>query len=95
MSVAVIREWVKTNDYFAGGRDIVDNQNTFVSARHIYPHIHIGPNFVTYSKGANNHSYLIEVGGVVRKQRIDTALTDAPKTDVFMNQVLRYMSSQL
>jgi hypothetical protein len=95
MSVDVIREWVKTNDFFEGGRDISDRQNTYVSSRNVYPHVHIGSNFITYSKGPNNHSYLIEAGGVVRKGRIDTALADAPQADVFMNQVLRYMSSQL
>jgi hypothetical protein len=94
MSVAEIRKWVTTNDYFAGGRDIADSDNLFVSSRNKYPHIHIGRDFITYSKGADNHMYLIEKGGVVRKPRIDTAVQDAPK-DAHIMQLLRYMSSQL
>ena len=91
MSVDQVRKWVKTNDYFEGGR--VEQGNDVYVPGLGYPHAHIGPDYIVYSKSTGNHSYLIEQGGVIRKERIATALQDNKDPNVW--QLLRYMSSQL
>jgi hypothetical protein len=96
MSVDTVRQWVKTNDYFTpafGGSRDVQGTDVFVPTAHKYPHIHIGANYITYSKTPSNHVYLVETGGVVRMNRIDNALTEQGAGD--MNQLLRHMKSQL
>ena len=96
MSVDQVRTWVLSNDYFTpdfGGSRVQQGNDVFVPTAARKPHIHIGRDFIVYSKTETNHSYLIETGGVIRQGRIAQALTDV--TDDNMKQLLRYMSSQL
>ncbi|HLO03749.1 MAG TPA: hypothetical protein VK191_11630, partial [Symbiobacteriaceae bacterium] len=85
-----VKTWVKTNDYFAGNR-VEQGGDVFVPSNNKYPHIHIGNDFVTYSKSSSNHIYLIQ-GDQVFKGRIQTAQQDSQ--DAHVIQVCRYLDSQ-
>lgn len=95
MSVDQVQKWVLSNDYFTpdfGGSREEQGREVFVPSTK-YPHIHIGADYIVFSKSKTNHSYLIETGGIIRQGRIATALMDV--ADLNMKQLLRYMSSQL
>ena len=61
--------------------------------------MHIGKDFIVYSKSSGNHSHLIEPGGInIRHDRIHTALQEEAFQkwgNACIIQLLRYMSSQL
>jgi hypothetical protein len=98
MSTNQVRQWVITNDYFEGGR-VQQGRDCFVPSNASYPHIHIGEDFIVYSKSSGNHSHLIEPGDSnIRIGRIHTALQEESfqkRGNPCLIQLLRYMSSQL
>jgi hypothetical protein len=96
MSVDQVREWVTTNDYFEGAL-VRQGKDLFVPDNARYPHVHIGTNFIVYSKSSGNHSYLIEKGGTIQQGRIHTAVQEETlqNKSAELIQLLRYMASQL
>jgi hypothetical protein len=91
-----LREWVKSNDLFTkyfGGDRVEKGNDLFMPSEKKYPHIHIGKDFVTFSKNPSNHIYLIEKGGLVMKNRIIDQ--SAGTSDFDIKQLLRYMQFQL
>jgi len=82
-----VKDWAKTNDYFANNIE-KNGVDVFVPAANIYPHIHMGKNFITYSKSSSNHSELCR-GDQVFKERINTAQQDTKNP--YIDQVCRYM----
>lgn len=85
-----VREWVRTNDFFEGNR-VEQGGDVYVPSEKKYPHIHIGDNFVVYSKSPSNHSYLLN-GSEVFKGRVETAQQDCGEAHIM--QICRYLSSQ-
>ena len=93
MNPKQVAEWATTNDFFTpdfGGGRVVEGNDVFIPTAHIYPHIHIGKDFVVLSKNRNNHVELMR-GDQVFKARIQNNL-NGYMSDI--NQVLRYMDSQ-
>jgi hypothetical protein len=98
MSTDQVRKWVTTNDYFESDR-VQQGHDCFVPNNARYPHIHIGKDYIVYSKSSGNHSHLIEPGdSIIRHDRIHTALQEEAfqkRGNPCLVQLLRYMSSQL
>lgn len=93
MNPKQVADWATTNDFFTpefgGGRVVIGN-DIYIPTAHIYPHIHIGKDFVVLSKSSNNHIELMR-GEQVFTARIKNNLKGY-MGDV--DQVLRYMESQ-
>jgi hypothetical protein len=92
MAVAQIRTWVRSNDFF-NGYIVEQSGDVFIPGPNKYPHIHIGTNYITYSKTHSNHMYLVETGSTnVNQGRVSNVLQDSNNAHIL--QVCRYMKSQ-
>ncbi len=91
-TVDQIREWATTNDFFE--KNIVkQGKDVLILSNNKYPHIHIGPDFITYSKAPTNHMYIVEKGSeMVNQDRVLNAHSGCGEAHIM--QACRYMSSQ-
>ncbi|NRF67355.1 hypothetical protein HLB44_10200 [Aquincola sp. S2] len=95
LTIKMVREWVTSNDlyssYFDVATYVAQGKDIFVPSQNKYPHVHVGKDFIVWSKSPTNHTDLIR-GSMVYKQNIGSAM--GMTTDFGMNQMLRYMNSQ-
>lgn len=85
-----VRDWIRSNDFFSG-RVTSKSDGLYVPYENRYPHIHVGDNFVVYSKSKHNHIYLIQ-GSMVFGARAQQAYDDC--RDAEMMQICRFILSQ-
>jgi hypothetical protein len=91
-TVDQIREWATTNDFFEGNI-VQQGKDVFIPSNNKYPHIHIGKDFITYSKAPSNHMYMVETGSeMVNQGRVLNAFQGCKEAHIM--QACRYMSSQ-
>jgi hypothetical protein len=91
-TVDQIREWSTTNDFFDGSI-VQQGKDVFIPSNSKYPHIHIGSDFITYSKTPSNHMYIVEKGSNdVNKGRVLNAFQDSHEAHIM--QACRYMTTQ-
>lgn len=94
LTIKQVTEWVKSNDLFTlddVATRVLQGRDVFVPSQNKYPHVHIGKDFIVWSKSPTNHTDLIR-GSKVYEANIGNALGQAH--DFGANQVLRYMKSQ-
>jgi hypothetical protein len=91
-TVDTIRTWATTNDFFEDNI-VQQGKNVFIPSEKKYPHIHIGPDFITYSKSDKNHMYIVDKGSeIVNQGRVLNAYQGCGEAHIM--QACRYMSSQ-
>ena len=91
INVDNVRAHVEDNMFYEGSR-VIQGKDIFVPSNNKYPHVHIGPDYVVYSKGSNNHMYMVERGGQVQNGRVLTARQDSGNAEIM--QICGYITSQ-
>ena len=87
-----VKAFVEGNDYFENNV-VRKNTDMYVPSNNRYPHIHIGKNFVVYSKSKGNHSYLVEKSqSRASKSRTLNAKQNSGSADIM--QICDYLLSQ-
>lgn len=91
-TVNQVRTWATSNDFFED--NIVEQgKDVFIPSEKKYPHIHIGPDFITYSKSKGNHMYIVDKGSDdVNHGRVINAYQGCSEAHIM--QVCRYLTSQ-
>ncbi len=91
IGIDMVRAHIDGNDFY-NALSVKQGNDLFVPSQVRYPHLHIGKNFITYSKTSTNHSEIVAANGFVNEGRLITMLQDSNSAEI--KQVARYIMSQ-